>query len=413
MKILIINAADIKGGAAKVGYYLAKGLHERGHEVVYLVGQQYATDAFIQKIPARPASPFLSISNHIIHRLGVNQLGLISHFPFSLGKSFFQQFDLIHLHDLPNFNMAGLPWLTRLRPTVWTLHTLAPFTGNCLYPYSCERWAQNCGQCPQFGQFPLTWLHRDGSGLNLHTKRWIYRYSRLHLIGVSEWVSHQASQSILGRFPITTILNAVDTKLYRPLGSKTDLRRKFGIPEDANVILFSISGKLEDTRKGIDIILDALPKLKTSSIYLIPLGIAAANSTITDKLSGFAHRPFEHVEESQKLNELLNVSDLVWHPSRADTSSLMLLEAFSAQKTAVAAAVGGVREIVQDCDNGYLIPADSPQHLAEKTDLFFSLSQEQRQKMELQAWQDSQRRFNLQRFLDDHESAYKKVLETH
>ena len=32
MKILILSASDVKGGAAKVGYLLAKGLIERNHE---------------------------------------------------------------------------------------------------------------------------------------------------------------------------------------------------------------------------------------------------------------------------------------------------------------------------------------------------------------------------------------------
>ncbi|MDJ0900412.1 MAG: glycosyltransferase [Xenococcus sp. MO_188.B8] len=412
MKILIINSADTKGGASKVGYMLAKGLHEREHYVLYLVGKQFASDIFIEEISFINPGNARKFSQKVIHRLGINQLGLLNQFPFKLGKSFIQSFDLIHIHDLPSFNLLGFPWLTRLRPTVWTLHTLAPFTGNCLYPYSCDKWKRNCGQCPQFGKFPLTWLHRDASGLNLRAKRFIYGLSCLHIVGVSEWVSYQAKQSILGRFPIHTILNPVDTEIYHPLSQKAELRRKFGIPEEANVILFSVSGKVEDTRKGLDIILDALPKLKTTNIYLIPLGIAAAGSEVATKLTAYSHRPFEHIANPHKLNQLLNAADLLWHPSRADTSSLMSLEACAAGIAVIAADVGGVREIVKHGETGYLIPANDPEALAEKTDLFFSLPQEQRRKMGKQARQRVEVQFSLKQFLDNHESFYEEILKT-
>ena len=35
MKILVINGADIKGGAAKVGYELGKGLRDRARRISF------------------------------------------------------------------------------------------------------------------------------------------------------------------------------------------------------------------------------------------------------------------------------------------------------------------------------------------------------------------------------------------
>jgi glycosyltransferase involved in cell wall biosynthesis len=412
MKILIINASDIKGGAAKVGYTLAQGLLHNGHYVQYLVGQKSVADDFVNEVSCVPQESSHGILKKVIHRLGINELNLLSQFPFQLGKSFVREFDIVHIHDLPSFNLLGLPWLTRLRPTVWTLHTLAPFTGNCLYPYSCERWKQNCGNCPQFGQFPLTWLHRDASNLNLRTKRLIYRCSRLHLIGVSEWVSQQAKQSILARFPIHTILNSVDTQVYRPLGQKAELRRKFGIPENANVLLFSVSGNIEDTRKGLDIILEALPQLQTPNIYLIPLGIAAAGSEVAREVQAYPHSPFEHVADPHKLNELLNVADLLWHPSRADTSSLMSLEAMAAGLPVIATAVGGVQEIVRHEKTGYLIPADDPEALAKKTHFFFSAQESEKRKFSQECRVTVEENFSLSTFILNHETLYEKLLNS-
>jgi hypothetical protein len=37
MKILLINSADIKGGAAKVGYHLAQGLRDRARSLSFRI----------------------------------------------------------------------------------------------------------------------------------------------------------------------------------------------------------------------------------------------------------------------------------------------------------------------------------------------------------------------------------------
>lgn len=411
MKILILSASDTKGGAAKVAHHLAQGLSDRHHEVCYLVQKQSGTDEFTQEIPHSPQPTSRSISERVIHRLGINQLGLNNSVPFKLGGKFIRQFDVVHLHDLPAFNYAALPWLTRLRPTVWTMHTMAAFTGNCLYAYDCDRWQKNCGDCPQFGQFPLSWLHRDASDLNLNIKRLLYGLSKLHIIGVSQWISEQARQGILGRFPIDTILNPVDTTDFYAIADHTSLRQRLNIPVEANVILFSVSGKIEDNRKGLDIILKALPQLKTPNIYLIPLGIANDNGDISAALANFPHREFEHVSDTAKLNELLNVADIVWHPSRADTSSLMSLEAFAAGTPVIAAQVGGVPEVVQHGDIGYLIPPDDPDSLAAKTDQFFQCSSGDRQTIGKRAVEYVQEKFNLEQFILSHESLYESLLK--
>lgn len=410
MKILLINAADIKGGAAKVGYHLGKGLRDRAHDVTYLVGKKFAQEDWIEEIPKLKRTKNRTRSQRVIHRLGINNLSLNSDFPFQLSPAFLQQFDIIHLHDLPSFNLLGFPWLTRQRPTVWTLHALAPFTGNCLYPYDCDRWQKNCGQCPQFGQWPLLWLHRDASGLNLFAKRWVYRLSQLQIVCVSQWLTDQTQQGILKRFPIHTILNPVDTRLYYPLPEQAKLRESYKIPESANVILFSVASKAIDTRKGLDIILNALPKLKTPNLFLIPLGITDKSDEIEAQLANYPHLPFQSVSDPHELNKLLNLADLLWHPSRADTSSLMTLEAFAAGTPAIAAAVGGVTEIVTHGETGYLIPPNDPESLAQKSHEYFALSEEKRGKMKQAASDRAETHFSLERFLDEHELLYRQIL---
>ena len=49
--------------------------------------------------------------------------------------TFFQQTDILHLHNLHGgyFNLWSLPLLSALKPTVWTLHDMQALTGHCAY----------------------------------------------------------------------------------------------------------------------------------------------------------------------------------------------------------------------------------------------------------------------------------------
>ena len=231
----------------------------------------------------------------------------------------------------------------------------------------------------------------------------------MQLVGVSEWVSERARQEILGRFPIRTIWNPVDTATYRPIGQQLVLRDKYGIPRDARTIVFSIAGKAIDKRKGIDLILQALERLQLEHVYLILLGITDSDGTVEAQLDRYPHRPFENVSDSTQLNELLNAADLLWHPSRADNLPLMPLEAFAAGTPAVAADVGGVGEIVRHGETGYLIPPNDAASLARQTEAFFSLPLPAREQMGAAARARTERYFALDRFLAKHESLYHAV----
>ncbi|MEO1134748.1 MAG: glycosyltransferase, partial [Cyanobacteria bacterium J06639_1] len=348
MRILQINNSDTKGGAARVAYMLSQGLRDRGHEIEYLVKSKHADESWIVEA-GLPQKTGRTVSDRVIHRLGLNGLSLNSAFPKSLGRKYIEQFDLIHLHDFMGFqfNTIHLAWLSSLRPTVWTLHTMWPLTGGCLYAYDCDRWQRSCGACPQFGEFPLLWLHRDGSRGIRAIKNWTYGRSRLYPVGVSEWISQVSREGILGRFDIRTILNPVNTEVFHPI-DKTEVKQKLGIPPAAKTIMFSLAANLLDKRKGVDVILEALPQLQGEGYFLIPLSISAQSEEMQSVFARFPSLEPRHISDPAELNIRYNAADLLWHPSLADTSSLVTLEAFAAGTPAIATRIGGVQEIVTE-----------------------------------------------------------------
>lgn len=66
------------------------------------------------------------------------------------------------------------------------------------------------------------------------------------------------------------------------------------------------------------------------------------------------------------LDRLLPCFDLVALPSYTEGLPNIVLEAFAARVPVVATAVGGTPEIIDDGENGYLVPAGKPAAMAEK-----------------------------------------------
>ncbi len=406
MRILLINASDTKGGAAQVGWNLLEGLRERGHEVELWVGKKSSDSPWVRQLPSESLSPKRTLRSRVMHRLGVT-VDLQSSIPRQLDASEMRRFDVIHLHDLPAWNWRHFRWLANLAPTVWTIHSMAPFTGNCIYSFGCERFQNACGRCPQHGHWPLLWNHRDGSRLNLSIKTLLLRWAPLKLIGVSEWISEQCRRSRLFRtIPVETIPNAVNPCRFYPV-DRDEARKRLGIPLGARAILLSVSGNTLDTRKGHDIARKALADLGDQDLFLLPMGITPEGSDLRAALSVYNGLQPRHVSDDATLRDYYSAADIVWHPSRADTSSMVALEAFACGTSVIAAAVGGVPEVVT-ADLGHLIPSEDPAALCQLTRSFFNdcgiFSNR------IGATSASKTGKNFTRFIDEHEKTYRAMI---
>ncbi len=403
MRILLLNPSDTKGGSAQVAWNLAKGLRQRGHDVEFWVTRKSSSAEFVRELPDVSTKKESEFGKKVIHRMGINELCLQSPMPRQAFLAKQPAFDLIHLHDLGNFNWRDFSWLAQQAPLVWTIHSMAPFTGNCLYSYGCERFRDACGNCPQIGNWHLEWLHRDGSALNVRLKRWFLSRVQIDLIGVSDWIRDRCLESRLFRdFPANTIANAVDPERFYTV-DQAQARSRLGVPQDARAVLLSVSGNPRDTRKGLDLAIAALRELKDFSLFLIPLGIAGDSPELRETLAQFPGLPPRHVDDDAVLRDCYAAADVVWHPSRADTSSMVSLEAFACGTPVIAAAVGGVPEVVTP-EYGLRIPAEDASALVAATRRFFTEPELRLSFLENLANRKTDCLY--QRFLDQHEELY-------
>src|SRR5690606_17796791 len=99
------------------------------------------------------------------------------------------------------------------KPVVWTMRDMWPMTGGCHYAMGCEKFTTGCGSCDQLGSTS----DRDLSRFVLNRKR-KYLPKSMKMIGISDWVTEQAKQSLLFRdYDVRTIHNNVDASEFFPL----------------------------------------------------------------------------------------------------------------------------------------------------------------------------------------------------
>lgn len=349
MKVLQINQSDISGGAAIAGYRLHQGLLDVGIDSRLLVGSVKTSDNRVKMIPRK--SVLEKQISRFSHRLGLNYLQFVGAFDITK-HNFYQEADILNFHNLHSgvFNYLAIPSLTKNKPAIFTLHDMWSFTGHCAYSYDCMRWKNGCGKCPYPNTYPP--VTRDNTHLEWKLKNWVYSRSNLTIVTLSNWLTEQAKQSMLNRFPIHHIPNGIDTEAYQPLDSEK-CRYLLGIPGNKKVLLFA-ADSLKDSRKGGDLLLKALQNLPTSlKAETVLLTFGSGGDTISEKL-GIATIALGFVTSDRIKSIAYSAADLFIFPTRADNLPLVLQESMACGTPMVSFKIGGVPDLVRPEITGYL-----------------------------------------------------------
>lgn len=156
------------------------------------------------------------------------------------------------------------------------------------------------------------------------------------------------------------------------LADKTNLRQELSFdPAKVNIVTV---GRLCPP-KGIHFLLEAMGRIimdfPQAMLYIVGDDIIAEYGDYPQELQKIISRYNlgPHVRFTgwrEDVLEIVSLMDLLVHPSLAEGFGRAALEAFALGKAVVASRVGGLREFIQDGENGFLVtPGDVPA-LAEK-----------------------------------------------
>lgn len=414
MKVAILSTNDLLGGAARCAYRLHQGLLSAGIDSQMLVQNKLSDEhsiiapkskfqrAVTATKPTIDKLPFLlhrnrdrTIANYSAQWLPDQTIAQIEQFDP----------DIVNLHWI-NGGFMPIEALARLhKPIIWTCHDMWAFTGGCHYSGKCDRFTQLCGACPQLGSN----RERDLSRWIWQRKAKAWQNLNLTVTPTSNWLADLARRSsLLQNYPVQVIPSGVDTKLYRPR-DRHFARQVFNLPTDKQIILFGAVSATSDYRKGFHLLMPALSKLQhhqnSAEVELVVFG---ASQPEEPPDLGFKTRYLGKLNDDVSLALLYAAADVLIAPSLEDNLPNTVMEAMACGTPCVAFDVGGICDLIDDEQNGYLASAYEPEDLARG--VAWVLKPQHWQRLSHNAVDKIARRFSVARQVAQYRQLYTQIL---
>ncbi|MCD8306302.1 MAG: glycosyltransferase [Prevotella sp.] len=367
MKILFVSTSDNIGGAAVATNRLVRAVNRLpGIEATLLVRDKTTSWPFVTPLPRKKIGKWMFLAERLLafFHLRMKKKNLWDIDAGEFGEDItnlpaFKAADVIHLEWI-NQGMLSLDGLRKIiasgKPVVWTLHDLWPVSGICHYTRRCDRFITGCKEC-QF--LPAQIIHYDLARRVWEKKRNIYRDSGIHFVACSEWLANLARMSGLTTgLSISAIPNPIDTRVFHPY-DKWEARKELGLPlVGKNVVLF-VSQKLTDARKGASLLIKALGKIRTYHPHTAASIVVALLGSHSDELISRIHFPiFElgYITGDERLAKVYSAADVFVLPSTEDNLPNTIMEALACGVPCVGFDVGGIPEMIDHLQNGYVAP---------------------------------------------------------
>jgi glycosyltransferase involved in cell wall biosynthesis len=381
LKIVHLNTYDGNGGAGRACLRLSNALNEIGVDskvlVYYKFGNHTAIDTLSNNIFSKAGAIFNIMAERYLAKIFVKALKT----PFSLqwfGRSILNHkdvktADVIHIHWI-NHGFLSPKFLAQLdeleKPIVWTFHDSNAFTGGCHVRYSCEHFHQQCGDCP---------LLRFSGKNDISHKNWLRKqkaYSELnfHIVAPSKWMAASVKHSsLLGVRKITVIPNTIEINIFKPY-VKAEAKKILKIPAHHFVLMSGFMPSKNDKHKGTQFLIDALNELASRpeiDNQLIELVIFGNKDEKNMPEFPFKTTFLGTINKDDHLAKCYAAADAFITPSLEDNLPNTVMESLACATPVIAFTTGGIPDMVNHLENGYLASYQSATDLADGIEWLF------------------------------------------
>ena len=190
------------------------------------------------------------------------------------------------------------------------------------------------------------------------------------VVTISEALKERLVQTGVKPEKITVIPNAVDLKIFKPMSSNVELKKRLGL-EGKTVVGFigSLTGY-----EGLDLLIEAVAALvdRGANIALLIIGHGyaekklrkTASSSRKDCIRFVGYVPFKEIKEYYSVIDIFPFPRNGYEVCRL-SPPLKVLEAMATAKPVIVSDLPPLLEIVKDKETGYVCKADNLQALIE------------------------------------------------
>jgi glycosyltransferase involved in cell wall biosynthesis len=408
MKILHVSHTDQAGGRF-TGFYM--GQYAKDCDIQMLVWEKTSELTNVHQINySRNRTMVQKCLNNVAEKLTIEDFsGLSGRFIQKL--ECFKNADIVHFHLIHNgnfFSPLSFSKLSKLKPIVWTIHDPWAMTGDCIYPFECDKWQSGCKiSCPHPREDrPLA---KISPRYKYKLKTQAYKSADLNLIVASSWMEQMVKKSpLLNKFPLYKIPFGIDESLFYDR-NKAECRKRLGIEAGTNVIAFRDVGLEIDRFKGLKYLKEALqiysPQGPTTLLILQDgRGFMDLADKYNIKRTGWI--------DGEDLAAAYGAADIFLMPSIQEAFGLSAVEAMACGTPVVCFTGTSLPDVIEAPRGGIAVP------IADSKELALAISQLLTDKTLLdkvsqQARQIVLEKYRITQYIDSHLDLYTKLIAEH
>lgn len=322
MKVLLIDVNCKQGSTGKIVYDLYTGLDKYGHTASICYGRG-------NRIHENNIYKFSTDLEMYLHALMTRITGLTGYFsPFATKKLItiikHSKPDVVHIHDPKTYYLNIVSLMQFLRrnniKTIFTLHSEFMYTGKCGYSYDCDKWKDECGNCPQIRNYPSSFFFDFTRKMFSDKKRAFHNYDNLTIVTPSKWLANRVKLSFLKDKDIRVIHNGIDTtNIFYPR-NYDHLKKRHNIYDEK--VVLSVAPGIMSERKGGRWIIELAKRFKNEEVKFIIIGVGDKKQKFDSNIISLGC-----VSNQLELAEYYSMADSFVICSKRETFSLTCAEA--------------------------------------------------------------------------------------
>ena len=382
LKICHVITRMIVGGAQENTLLTIKGHVEKGHEVVLVTGFSPGREGELLKNVELPSFGIVEIPELVRELDPLKDMKALSRL-----RAFFrhEKFDVVHTHS----SKAGIVGRIAARqagvPVV--VHTVH-------------------GQA--FHAYEKPWKNF----IYIHAERFAAKYcDRIYAVARA-MIDQCVAAGVAPREKYQVVYSGMDTAAFANAKRDPELRKKLGIPENAQVV---VTVARLFPMKGYEEVVPAAEKLVKDfpDLHFLPVGDGPMFDDLQKQIAslGLSERfHFAGLVPPHKVADYIAQGDLLWHLSLREGLPRAVVQALASGIPAIGYKLDGTPEVVIDGETGYVTaPQDIEAVAARSRELL--ADPELRRRMGKKGQELVLERFDWRRMADILEKEYYRLLE--